>query len=340
MYIGTAAHVHAGVVVAVVAAFVVAAAAPPPPALTAGTTPAAAAAAPPVWMDASLPVDVRTAALLSAMTNEEKNAQLAYGTTKVTGINATRAVQDILAKHGVGGIGCDLPAQHCPQLMKSINAGLKAKMRLWIPPMQMCESTHSGGVSGSTLFPMPVVLGQSWNLSLIEEVGRQQGVQARAGGCSQALSPVLQVVVDPRFGRLAENYGEDPHLVSAAGLAALTGIQGHRNVGAHKNASMYIVDPVHHPFCQAKHYAGYGASAKDGYTSTMEQSERTVYEVFLAPWRELVSNGLRAVMVSHSEQHKSFAGPPHIMHVIKLCTSFDLWPPPCTRVVVSMETPH
>ena len=267
---------------------------------------AAAAAAPdaapaPRWMDASLPVDVRTAALLSAMTNEEKNAQLAYGTTKETGINATRAVQDILAQHGVGGIGCDLPAQHCPQLMKSINAGLKANMRIWIPPMQICESTHSGGVSGSTLFPMPVVLGQSWNLSLIEAVGRQQGLQARAGGCSQALSPVLQVVTDLRFGRLAENYGEDPHLVSAAGLAALAGIQGQSNVGTHKNASMYIVDPVHHPFCQAKHYAGYGASAKDGYTSAMEQSERTVFEVFLAPWRELVAHGLRAVMVSHSK---------------------------------------
>jgi beta-glucosidase len=147
---------------------------------------------------------------------------------------------------------------------------------------------------------MPVVLGQSWNTSLVEAVGRQQGMQARAGGCSQALSPVLQVITDPRFGRLAENFGEDPHIVSAAGFAALAGIQGRSNVGTGRNASAYIEDPVHHPFCQAKHYAGYGASAKDGYTSTLEMSERAVYEVFLVPWRELVSRGLRAVMVSHN----------------------------------------
>lgn len=101
-------------------------------------------------MDTSLGVDARVAALLAAMTNEEKNAQLAYGTTKTTGINATVAVQAIVAQHGVGGIGCDLPAARCPQLLRDINAGLKRRMRLWIPPMVMCESTHSGGVSGTT----------------------------------------------------------------------------------------------------------------------------------------------------------------------------------------------
>ena len=207
------------------------------------------------WMDRTLPVDKRVELLLSQMNNEEKNAQLAYGTTTSTGINASRAVDTILAVHGVGGIGCDLPAAQCPQLMRDINAGLKARMRLWIPPMQMCESTHSGGVSGTTLFPMPVNLGMSWNLSLMESVGRQQGLQARAGGCSQALSPVLQVITDPRFGRLAENFGECPHLVAEFGFAAMAGIQGRRNVGPDINASTYMHDPLNHPFCQAKHFA-------------------------------------------------------------------------------------
>ena len=145
---------------------------------------------------------------------------------------------------------------------------------------------------------MPVVLGQSWNTSLMEAVGRQQGLQARAGACSQALSPVAQVATDPRFGRLAENYGEDPHLVSAMAVAEMTGIQGKANVGADANASLYMVDPVHHPFCQVKHYAAYGASAKDSYTSAAGMSERTLYEVYLRPWLELGSNGLRGVMAS------------------------------------------
>eukprot|EP01043_Picozoa_sp_COSAG02_P028478 COSAG02_NODE_1727_length_11182_cov_40.189209_6_plen_245_part_00 len=221
--------------------------------------------------------------LVAAMSNDEKDAQLKYGTTTATGINASRAVTTILSQHGIGGIGCDLPAAQCPALLKQINAGLKKKMRLWIPPMQICESTHSGGVSGSTLFPMPVTLGQSWNLTLVEAVGRQQGLQARAGGCSQALSPVLQVITDPRFGRLAENYGEDPFLVTAFGMAAMRGIQGRQNTGPHKNSSTYVHDAVHHPFCQAKHFCAYGASAKDGYTAPVEQSERALFEVFLMP---------------------------------------------------------
>lgn len=74
--------------------------------------------------------------------------------------------------------------------------------------MMMCETCHSGGLNGTTIFPMAATLGSSWNVSLVEEVGRQQGLQARAGGCSQALSPVVQVTTDPRWGRLEENYGK------------------------------------------------------------------------------------------------------------------------------------
>lgn len=254
-------------------------------------------------MDASVPVDTRVDALLSQMTNREKNAQLNYGSgnPKVhDATNASAVVDAIVALGGVGGVGCVLPAEECVQWIADIQRGLKAKMRIWIPAMQICESTHSGGVSGTTLFPMPVVMGQSWNVSLMEAIGRQQGLQARAGGCSQALSPVLQVTTDPRFGRVAENFGEDPHLVSQFGFAALAGIQGRRNVGEGSNASTYLFDPVHHPFCQAKHYAGYGAFPKDSYTSAAGISERTLYEVYLVPWRELVGRGLRGVMVSHN----------------------------------------
>jgi beta-glucosidase-like glycosyl hydrolase len=220
------------------------------------------------WLDASLPVDVRVEALMGQLNNTEKNAQLSYGTGAIGGglgsTNATITIDGAVAVGGVGGIGCSLPANQCAAWNAKIQAGLKDRLRVWVPAMQMCETTHTGGVSGTTLFPMPVVIGQSWNISLMEEIGREQGLQARAGGCSQALSPVLQVTTDPRFGRLAENFGEDPHMVSMMGLAALRGTQGHGTVAAHGdvttcdhcNASTYIADPLNHPFCQAKHYAG------------------------------------------------------------------------------------
>ena len=101
-------------------------------------------------------------------------------------------------------------------------------------------------------------------------------------------------VTDPRFGRLAENFGEDPYLVSSFGLSAMAGIQG--ELGPHVNASTYIPDPVRHPICQVKHFAMYGASAKDSYTCAQQVSESALHEVYLVPWRELAAAGLRGVM--------------------------------------------
>ncbi len=242
--------------------------------------------------------------LLSTMTNQEKNAQLGYGTGVVHGggKNASAVVEAGRVRGGIGGIGCELAAGQCATWAQAVNLGLNSSTRLGIPAMIMCETAHSGGLSGTTLFPMPAVTGASWNVSLAEAVAREKGLQARAGGCSQALSPVVQVATDPRWGRLSENFGEDPYLVSAFGLAELAGLQGRgpRSFGPAANSSLYLDDPAGHPFAQAKHFAAYGAFPKDSYTASAGLSERTVYEVYLQPWREMVANGLRGVMVSHN----------------------------------------
>ena len=65
-----------------------------------------------------------------------------------------------------GGTGCSLPAAECAGLMRSIQEGLRAKLRVWIPAMQICETAHSGGLSGDCTPPHARVhehlLGQSW----------------------------------------------------------------------------------------------------------------------------------------------------------------------------------
>jgi beta-glucosidase len=262
---------------------------------------AAQRAQPRPWENPTLPVDRRVELLLAVLTDEEKAAQLSYHTQ---GGDAHTSGRACAAAGGCGGLRCDakeyVNASACLDWANTLQQAVRAHSRIFVPVTFFCETTHAGGIQGTTIFPMPVTLGQTWNTSLMQAVGRQIGAQARASGCSQAMSPVLQVASDPRWGRLAENFGECPHLVSQFGLASMRGIMGQANVGPHANASTYISEPHLHPWCQAKHYAGYGQFPRDSFTSSNQVGESTLFEIYLRPWLSVVSNGLRGVMASHN----------------------------------------
>ena len=97
----------------------------------------------------------------------------------------------------------------------------------------------------------------------MREIASAIALELRATGGDQALSPVLQVVTDPRFGRGEENFGEDPHLVATMGTASVRGLQGEDGLGG---AGTYLGSPRERVAAQAKHFAMYGAGGKDGYT--------------------------------------------------------------------------
>ena len=71
-------------------------------------------------------------------------------------------------------------------------------------------------------------LAAGWSPDLVEEMAdlirRQTGEMVWSG--SHALSPVLDVALDPRWGRVHETFGEDPYLCAALGVAYVRGIQG------------------------------------------------------------------------------------------------------------------
>jgi beta-glucosidase len=256
------------------------------------------------WMDSTLSPDKRVELLMAVMTVEEKVAQLGYGGC---GDNNETIHRN---PHGIGGCGVvgpppvgpppppGVPATGGAYNTNELNRLLNASTRLGIPASIIAETTHSGGASGTTVFPMPCSQGASWNLSLVEEIGRINALQLRAAGGDQALSPILQVCTDPRFGRMEENFGEDPTLVAKYGVAAVTGLQGRDGLGG---ASEYIGDPKTHVASQAKHFAMYGAGPKDGYTPFGGgPNMRTVFEVYLKPWRDYAKAGGRGVMASHN----------------------------------------
>ena len=109
----------------------------------------------------------------------------------------------------------------------------------------------------------------------------------------RGFSPEINVCIDPRFGRTEENFGEDPCLVAAMGVAAVTGLQGNNTGGpsTYLDGKLGIVS-------EAKHAAAYGAGGKDG--AAADISPRTLHDVFLRPWKEYAEAGGRGAMLSHN----------------------------------------
>ena len=109
---------------------------------------------------------------------------------------------------GIGGIACSLPARECGAFMADVQAGLKAKLRRWIPAMQMCETIHSGGLIGSTIFPMPVVMGELNAQRSKLKAGRGPwGMWGCGGGCGAVgfVGACSLVTLAPRTFELLEH---------------------------------------------------------------------------------------------------------------------------------------
>src|SRR5258707_359630 len=88
----------------------------------------------------------------------------------------------------------------------------------------------------------PTSSGASFDPALVGEMAVQTGTSMRAVGVHQGLAPVLDVTVDPRWGRTEETIGEDPYLVATVGTGYVRGLE-----------STGLISTL-------KHFAGYSAS--------------------------------------------------------------------------------
>lgn len=247
----------------------------------------------PWLLDAAAPIDERVAALLSAMTLEEKVNQLLIPWPD--SYNAT----SLLAKYGSTSLGAvyaysiSFPGMTASDSLNYLQAMLLNSSRLGIPVTYISETLHSS-VSGGAAFPNPTLLSATWDVNLIEAVGAVIGLEARIAGVGRGYAPVLQVTTDPRFGRYEEAYGEDPFLVSRCGLAMVLGQQG-----AAGGPDTYINSSVKVAL-EAKHAAAYAFSGRDW--GRADISERTLMDVYIRPWKAAIQEGgLRGLMVSHNE---------------------------------------
>ena len=98
--------------------------------------------------------------------------------------------------------------------------------RLGIPIMFHEEGLHGYVAVGATSFPQAIALASSWDPDLVRAVNVVTAREMRARGVTEALTPVVDVARDPRWGRIEETFGEDPYLVGELGVAAVEGLQG------------------------------------------------------------------------------------------------------------------
>lgn len=165
-----------------------------------------------------------------------------------------------------------------------------AVVRLGIPHLQAGEALHGVCLKHATSFPSPLAMGSTWDPELIERMGTVVAREARALGTHQVYSPMLGVLIDPRWGRSEESYGEDPYLVSRIGVAYIRGLQG---------TGKQLFD-ANHIIASAKHFVGDGQPLAGLNGTEMDVSIRRLHEIFLPPFRAAVEEArLGSIMPAH-----------------------------------------
>ena len=181
----------------------------------------------PKYKNASLDVETRVADLLSRMTLEEKAGQLdMYSGSDLT-VNGKLSIEKtdkVLKKTTIGSIHDYYP--ETPEAANEVQKYIIENTRLGIPAVFIEESLHGYCGRGSTTFPVSIGMASTWDVALIEKIGKVIGTETRSSGVHFGLSPVLGIGREPRWGRIQETFGEDPYLAARSGVAMIKGMQG------------------------------------------------------------------------------------------------------------------
>lgn len=238
------------------------------------------------YKDAGASVDARVEDLLSRMTLEEKVQQLT-----MHGLGAFPHIGEVVGVCDSPFEGLELIANQSKEAKKHA----KEKTRLGIPPIQIAECLHGLLAYGATIYPQAIAQGSTWNPELIEQMSSQIASEASSVGVDQALSPLFDLIRDPRYGRNEECYAEDPYLVAEIGKAFVTGMQG-------KPEQTRTGIPEGKLMCTAKHFAGYSVPAAGINLAPASLGEREMRTLHLYPFEKVVKEAnVYSVMPSYNE---------------------------------------
>jgi beta-glucosidase len=245
-------------------------------------------------------VSERVRALHAQMTLEEKLAQLVgywldqNGTVAPMQSEMAAGQKDAgllpeVTRHGLGhytrvyGTRPVEPAERAAWLWAE-QRRLKRETRLGIPALVHEECLTGLAAWQAATFPTPLAWGAAFDPDLVHEVGRAIGDSMRELGVHQGLAPVLDVIRDPRWGRVDECIGEDPYLVGTVGTAYVRGMQ---EAGVHATL---------------KHFVGYSGSVAGRNHAPVAAGPREIADVYLPPFEMAVRDGgARSVMNAYTE---------------------------------------
>lgn len=229
-----------------------------------------------VYQDASQPIEMRIKDLVGRMTIEEKAMQL---TQAYVGENDNSNNHGFAMEKLDPTIGSLIYIPTEPELRNKIQKQAMTQTRLGIPLLFGYDIIHGY----RTIMPIPLAQACAWNPSLVEQSCRIAAQEGKMSGIDWTFSPMIDVSRDPRWGRMAESYGEDPYANGIFAQAAVRGYQGT------DNNHLYIAACL-------KHYVGYGASeAGRDYVYT-EISRPTLWNTYLYPYQMGVEAGAATIM--------------------------------------------
>ncbi len=221
----------------------------------------------------------RIDALVAAMTLDEKIGQLTMVSAGLTPVGPVLA-PEVLADIAAGRAGSVLNLWGLERV-RAVQRVATTQTRLGIPLLIGFDVLHGH----RTIFPIPLGEAAAFDPPLWEATAREAAIEAAGEGVHWTFAPMIDVSRDPRWGRIAESAGEDPWLNARFGEAKVRGFQGTGN--------RYAPDRV---AATAKHLAGYGASIAGMDYAAIDVSDRTLHEVYLAPFRAAVEAGVETLM--------------------------------------------
>ena len=252
-----------------------------------------------LYQQAGAPIDKRVDDLLRRMTVEEKVRQLdMYAGAKdlvdkhtddthaaADAVFLPEKAQGLWGDLGVGSVHDLYPT---PEQANALQTWVIGHNRLGIPALFIEEGLH--GFNTGTVFPTPLNLAATWNPEIAQETGAAIAAEARATGVDMILAPVLDLAREPRWGRVEEDFGEDPYLTGQLGLAYVRGAQGES------------LNTDHTVVSEPKHFAGHGSPEGGTNTSPVHIGERELRSVMLKPFEPAFREGhAMATMAAYHE---------------------------------------
>jgi beta-glucosidase len=220
-------------------------------------------------------IDKQIDKLITSMTLDEKVGQLMQRNADVPNL------ADLIRQGRVGSVLNEVNRETVYKIQRIA----VEESRLGIPLLIGRDVIHGF----RTIMPIPLGQAATWNPDLVQQGARVAAVEAASQGVRWSFAPMIDVTRDPRWGRIAESFGEDHYLNGVFGSAVVRGFQG--DSLSHRTSIAACV----------KHFAAYGWAEGGRDYNTANISENDLFDIILPPFKMCIDAGAKSIMTAFNE---------------------------------------